>query len=189
MAHSAAGLIALQLSASRPSLRPLAWLAFSVTLRGHGHRVRPHAERLGARASDAHRTLWILAVSVLAGCAPARPPIVTPDTSTRRCRRQRREGCYDCLIDARERYRSLANGRSWPTVVRRLFEVELLIAMRERELGLDPSAALAAAAELARELPAAIPADRYLAAVESLPHERHGWPRSELGRLSQAARA
>ncbi len=96
------------------------------------------------------------------------------------------EGCYDCLLDARERYLALNKGRSWPTVIRRLFEVELLIAMRERELGLDPSSALAAAAELLPALPPSIPADRYLAAVESLPHQRHGWPRSELAAFRQA---
>jgi hypothetical protein len=119
-------------------------------------------------------------------CAPARPPVTAPDTSLEDADARDRAGCYNCLIDARERYRSLAKGRSWPTVARRLFEVELLIAMRERELGLDPAAALTAATELARGLPATIPADRYLAAVGSLPHDRHGWPRSELATFRQA---
>jgi tetratricopeptide (TPR) repeat protein len=118
---------------------------------------------------------------MLTGCAPARAPVLTPDTRALETADARvRDGCHDCLIDARDRYRSLVKGRSWPTVVRRLFEVELLIAMRQRELAVDPSAAIAAAAELARELPPDIPADRYLMAVQSLPHERHGWPRSEL---------
>jgi tetratricopeptide (TPR) repeat protein len=134
----------------------------------------------------AHRTLWILATSVLAGCASGRPPVTTPDTSIEDADARVAEGCYDCLLDARERYLALNKGRSWPTVIRRLFEVELLIAMRERELGLDPSSALAAAAELLPSLPPSIPADRYLAAVESLPHQRHGWPRSELAAFRHA---
>ena len=134
----------------------------------------------------AYRTLWILALGVLPGCASGRPPITAPDTSIEDADARVAQGCYDCLIDARERYLVLNQGRSWPTVIRRLFEVDLLIAMRERELGLDPSAALAAATALTRDMPATIPADRYIAAVESLPHQRHGWPRSELAAFRQA---
>ena len=132
------------------------------------------------------RFLWVLVGCVLSGCAPARAPVAVPDTAIEDADARVRQGCYDCLIDARDRYRSLLKGRSWPTVVRRLFEVELLVAMRERELGLDPAASTLAAAERARELPAAIPADRYLTAVASLPHVRHGWPRSELAAFRQS---
>ena len=134
----------------------------------------------------AHRTLWLVAFGVLTGCAPGRPPVIIPDTTIEDADARVAAGCYDCLLDARERYRALTKGRPWPTVVRRLFEIELLIAMRERELGLDHAAALSAAAGLARDLPATIPADRYVAAVESLPHERHGWPRSELATFRQS---
>ena len=122
----------------------------------------------------------------MVGCAPARAPVTMPDTAIQDADARVRAGCYDCLIDARERYRTLLAGRAWPTVVRRLFEVELLVAMRERELGLDPAASLSAAGERARELPASIPTDRYLAAVASLPHLRHGWPRSELAAFRQS---
>jgi tetratricopeptide (TPR) repeat protein len=126
------------------------------------------------------RTLCLAAIGFVMACAPSRPPIVAPDTTIADADARVREGCYECLLDARDRYRGLSASRTWPSVVRRLFEVELLIAMRERELGLDPTAALAAASEVGRELPPTIPADRYIAAVESLPHLRHGWPRSEL---------
>jgi tetratricopeptide (TPR) repeat protein len=90
-----------------------------------------------------------------------------------------RQGCYDCLTEARAAYRALGAGPLGPIVLRRLFETELLVAARERELALRPSDAMAAASELARELPASVDADRYVAAIESLPHDRHGWPRRE----------
>jgi tetratricopeptide (TPR) repeat protein len=109
-----------------------------------------------------------------------------PDTVIADADARVRQGCYDCLLDARDRYRALVEKRAWPTVVRRLFEVELLVAMRERELGLDPTASLSAAAERARQLPATLPAERYLTAVASLPHQRHGWPRSELAAFRQS---
>jgi tetratricopeptide (TPR) repeat protein len=64
-----------------------------------------------------------------------------------------------------------------------LFEVELLIAMRERELALPPSGALTRAADLSADLPPTVDGGRYIAAVESLPHDRHGWPRSEVAAL------
>ena len=134
----------------------------------------------------AQRSRWIVLAAVLAGCAPARAPVTVPDTAIADADARVRQGCYDCLLDARNRLRSLIAKRAWPTVVRRLFEVELLVAMRERELGLDPAASLAAASERARELPASIPTERYLDAVASLPHVRHGWPRSELAAFRQA---
>ena len=132
------------------------------------------------------RRHWIVLAGLLAGCAPARAPVTVPDTAIADADARVRAGCYDCLLDARDRYRSLVEERAWPTVVRRLFEVELLVAMRERELGLDPAASVAAATERARELPPTIPAERYLAAVASLPHVRHGWPRSELAAFRQS---
>lgn len=131
--------------------------------------------------------LCIAALGAALGCSPARPPVAAPDTTSIDAADARvREGCYACLLDARSRYDDLVRTRSWPTLVRRRFEVELLIAMRERELGLDPAAALASAAEIARDLPAALSAERYLAAVESLPHDRQGWPRSELSAFRRA---
>jgi tetratricopeptide (TPR) repeat protein len=134
----------------------------------------------------AKRSCWFVLAGLLAGCAPVRPPLTVPDTAIADADARIRDGCYQCLIDARDRYRALVEARAWPTVVRRLFEAELLVAMRERELGLDPAASLAAAAERARGLPAAIPTERYLAAVASLPHVRHGWPRAELAAFRQS---
>ena len=125
-------------------------------------------------------------LGLVSACAPVRPPLTTPDITIDEADARLREGCYDCLLDARERYRALNEGRSWPTIVRRLFEVELLIAMRERELGLDPREALNSATALAGTLDATIQPERYLTAVESLPHQRHGWPRSELAAFRQA---
>jgi tetratricopeptide (TPR) repeat protein len=95
------------------------------------------------------------------------------------------QGCYECLLDARGRYDALRSGRARSLVTRRLFAVELLLALRERELALDSSATLGRAAALVPELPPELWAERYVAAVESVPHDRNGWPRSELAHFRQ----
>ena len=77
-----------------------------------------------------------------------------------------RAGCYDCLLDAKAEYERRAV-RSSEAVVR-LFEVNLLLALREKELAIDPAETLARAASLVPKLPTA-PADRMLAIVRTLP--------------------
>ena len=83
------------------------------------------------------------------------------------------EGCYDCLQDARRTYERLASGKSSkssPGIVARLFETDVLIALREKELGLDARAAMDRARALAPRVPATFEPNRVLALADhSLP--------------------
>src|SRR5262245_56419393 len=63
------------------------------------------------------------------------------------------QGCYDCLIDARSVYERVAVGKARPLVIARLFETQLLIMLRERELAIDATQSFARAQALAAELP------------------------------------
>lgn len=89
------------------------------------------------------------------------------------------EGCYDCLLEAKAAYSKLAAGPNRPEMLIRLFEVELLIALREKELAIDASAALTRARGVAAQLPAAVSANRYLAVVEAIPADDSGLPVSK----------
>jgi hypothetical protein len=83
------------------------------------------------------------------------------------------EGCYDCLQDARRTYERLAAGKNAkisPGIVGRLFETDVLIALREKELGLDSRAAMERARALAPRVAATLEPTRVLALAEhSLP--------------------
>jgi tetratricopeptide (TPR) repeat protein len=124
-------------------------------------------------------TLLTAGFSLSIGCSSL-PVVSTPMASLETADARVRAGCYDCLLEAARAYRALVSTGLSSVALRRLFEVELLVAVRERELALDAEAAIGRAAELARALPPAAEADRYLAVVEALPHERNGWPRREL---------
>ena len=90
------------------------------------------------------------------------------------------QGCYDCLIDARTEYRLLAAGADRPRLIARVFEADLLIALREKELGLGMSDALAEARRIAAELPPGVEAPRYLALVDAIPVNELAMPAREL---------
>ncbi len=47
------------------------------------------------------------------------------------------QGCYDCLLEARATYARVGVGKARPLVIARLFETDLLITLREKELALD----------------------------------------------------
>jgi len=91
-------------------------------------------------------------------------------------------GCYDCLLAARDEYTGLAgSSASGPaSIATRLFETDLLIAVREKELGLPPSQALAEAHRLAASLPPRSAATRYVALAEAVPPNDLGVPAHEL---------
>jgi tetratricopeptide (TPR) repeat protein len=82
-----------------------------------------------------------------------------------------RQGCYDCLLDARTVYERLA--ASSAAAVARVLEVDLLLALREKELSIDPTATLAHAESLVPRLPR-LPADRLLAIVRTVPEDAAG---------------
>jgi tetratricopeptide (TPR) repeat protein len=95
------------------------------------------------------------------------------------------QGCYDCLLQARATYERVAVGRARPLVVTRLFETDLLIALREKELALDWSDALGRARALIPELPAGTEGVRYLTIADAIPPDLNGWSRREYGELQR----
>jgi hypothetical protein len=74
------------------------------------------------------------------------------------------EGCYYCLVEARDIYERLAASKysNRDTVSLRLLETSLLLMLREKELGLDWRASSRRAINLAGQAPAAIDARRLL---------------------------
>ncbi len=86
------------------------------------------------------------------------------------------DGCYDCLLEARAAYQGLATGRARPLILLRLFETELLLAIREKELAIPADSSLARAAALARELPPSLGAQRYLEMIGLVPEDNVGAP-------------
>ena len=99
-------------------------------------------------------------------------------------------GCHDCLIAARAGYRALATGAARPELAARVLEADLLLALREKELDLPPSDALAEARRIAAELPRELEAARYVALVDSMPSDAPGLsPRPGVVRIRMASRA
>lgn len=89
-----------------------------------------------------------------------------------------RQGCYDCLIEAREIYQA-ALGANRNSVLSRLLETELFIVLREKELALDPADARARAGALAAAYPASVDMGSFLALVDQVPPDAIGTPRRE----------
>lgn len=133
------------------------------------------------------RRFWLAALFVSIGCASA--PIRKQDqVALGNADALVLQGCYDCLLEARTIYDRVAVGQARPLVVARLFETELLIALREKELALDWSAALNRARALVPSLPPGLEGERYLAVVDAILPDSEGWPRAELDALRRAAR-
>jgi tetratricopeptide (TPR) repeat protein len=131
------------------------------------------------------RWALVLLVVVSVGCASA--PIRKQDGPILDQADARvREGCYDCLIEARTTYTRLAVGKARPLIVGRLFETEVLLALREKELAIDPAQTMARARALVPELPPLMEAARILALVENVPPDNYGTPRSELQAFRRA---
>lgn len=101
-------------------------------------------------------------IAVLVACHPAVAPPRSTSFATADAALLR--GCYDCLQDARHHYRAAEGDRAR----RGLFEADLLIALREKELGLPPSDALTEARRLAAQVPPQLEANRYLALVDTI---------------------
>lgn len=95
----------------------------------------------------------IAAVMLAAACAaraPARTSPVDLDTADEAVH----AGCYTCLREARDRYdRALAHADPQPRAVVGAFETSLLLALREKELGLGSGPSIARARELAGRQP------------------------------------
>lgn len=124
------------------------------------------------------RRVWLSALLVCTACASA--PIKKPDqVALDQADALVRQGCYDCLLEARTAYSRVAVGKARPLVIGRLFEVELLLSLREKELAMDHQPALDRARALAAELPPALEPLRYVAIADAVPPDDMGSPRSE----------
>jgi tetratricopeptide (TPR) repeat protein len=90
------------------------------------------------------------------------------------------EGCYDCLLEARDTFRQLATARARPLVVSRLFEVQVLIGLRERELAMDASHSFTEAEALLPELPPAAEGALVLELARIIPPDPAGVTRASV---------
>jgi len=126
------------------------------------------------------------AVVLTVACGPRDARVVTPPPDLDRAVGLIRQGCYDCLLEARTIYRQAAAAPSGLTAAPRLFEVNVLIALREKELALDGAEAFAEAEAVARRLPAEFDASHYLELVANVPLDDVGTPRSVLRAFTRA---
>lgn len=95
------------------------------------------------------------------------------------------EGCYSCLTEARDTYQRLAVGKARPLLITKLFEVHVLVGLREVEMAMNPAESFKAAEALVPELPPTYDAASYLAVARSIPPDNFGATNAELGRLSR----
>ena len=120
----------------------------------------------------------VASIQLVAACAPriathTPAQLVAADADAALLR-----GCYDCLIEAREIYRKLPAAAAW------VFETDLLIALREKEIGLPASGALTDARRIAKKLPRELEAGRYIELVDAIPGCKLGTSRSDVQTLS-----
>jgi len=128
---------------------------------------------------------WLAALVLAAGCAsaPIRP---TDQTALDAAAALVRPGCYECLLEARDTYARVAVGRARPLVLPRLFEVEVLLALREKELARDASGPRERAVALTGELPTALDGERIVRIVDAVLPDAVGVSRTRMDGLRQA---
>src|SRR5579864_4586726 len=128
------------------------------------------------------RKAWVVLAVAIAGAAGAcaSAPLKKADLAALAIADARElDGCYDCLTEARDTYARIGVGRARPLVVTRLFEVELLLALRAKELAMDPAASFQQAQALAPELPPTVFAARYLDDVADVLPDDIGTPAAD----------
>ena len=82
------------------------------------------------------RKVWLAPLLLSVACAST--PIKKPDVpALAQADALVLQGCYDCLLEARATYARVGVGKARPLVIARLFETDLLITLREKELALD----------------------------------------------------
>src|SRR5687768_10663790 len=113
--------------------------------------------------------LAVLLLTFAAGCATRAKLQLAADQA--RADALVREGCYDCLLDARAAYERLP--ASW-TLIAKLIEVDLLLALRAKELSLDPTGHLNAASQGLTQLAPAPAMSALLDIVSSVPEDATG---------------
>jgi tetratricopeptide (TPR) repeat protein len=96
-----------------------------------------------------------------------------------------RDGCYECLITARDTYERLSANCDSADLLQRLFDVQLLIVQRERELAIDDAASTAVAKQFAARLPRLAAASRYLSIVAAIRPDAEGTGDSPIPQASE----
>jgi tetratricopeptide (TPR) repeat protein len=122
------------------------------------------------------RTLHFVVAVLVSGCATRRSAPAPLDLA--RADELVRQGCYACLIDARAIY-DRAAGAERPRTRIGALEVELLLALREKELSIDSAATMARARAMAAELTGAGVAAAAVALVDAIPPDLQGAQPSE----------
>jgi tetratricopeptide (TPR) repeat protein len=141
-------------------------------------------------------TGWIaLAVTFLSvGCASAR---IREANTLALARADTRvlEGCYQCLRDARDVYARLAVdkhapriAKGAPSIVARLFETEVLLTLREKELALDAHASLDRVRALVPRVPAAMEPRRIVDMIDASLPDGAGTPAKTMDALQERHR-
>ena len=117
-------------------------------------------------------TQLVLTITLIAtvGCGSRKARVAAPDSGGW-IDEFVRQGCYDCLLDARKAYEKLAVNSA--AALTRVFEMDLLLALREKELSIDTTATLAHAESVAPRL-AKSPAGRMLEIVKAVPEDAAG---------------
>jgi hypothetical protein len=97
------------------------------------------------------------------------------------------DGCYDCMTEALAIYERIAVGKARPLIIQRIFETDVLLALRLKELAARPNERFDAARKLVPELPATFPAAKYLEIAEAVPADPGGgMPRLDVGNARAA---
>ena len=131
------------------------------------------------RRWQTHFCLAIVLIAAL-GCSSRKARVAAPDSGAW-IEEFVRQGCYDCLLDARKAYEQLSTRSS--AALARVFEIDLLLALREKELSIDSTATLARAESLVPRLTALSasakatadrPAGRMLEIVKVIPEDAGG---------------
>ena len=105
------------------------------------------------------------------------------------------EGCYECLRDARDVYARLAVDKNAPriakgapSIVARLFETEVLLTLREKELALDARASLDRVRALAPRVPATMEPRRIVDMADASLPDGAGTPVKAMDALQERHR-
>lgn len=116
---------------------------------------------------------------VLSGCAAHKPPVdplVAALAGIDRADARLRDGCYACLVEARDAYVSLLASPLGGLAAWRRFDAELLIVLREKELAIDTTASMARLEAAGAGLPSAYDVPRLLKRLAALVPQAPGVP-------------
>jgi hypothetical protein len=121
------------------------------------------------------RRLAVVLCLGLAAGACASGPIKKKDTvDLAKADKLVADGCFDCLTDALAIYKRIGVGPARPLVIQRMFETELLLALRLKELAVRPNEQFDEARKLMMEMPSTFPAAQYIEIAEAVPADPGG---------------